>query len=154
MARILFLVAAMFIAVIGLWAAKPSAPQEPSKETQANSSNEKIPQEEIDRKNPVKPTPEGLAAARRVYSYDCAMCHGAHGDGKGDLVEPMKLTVRDWRDGSSIADKTDGELFYIITHGRGKMVPEKGRASDTMCWDLVNLIRSFSKKEGVEKPAA
>lgn len=154
MRRIPFLVAAMFIGVIGLWAAKPSVLQEPSKDTQANSSNDKIPQEEIDRKNPVKPTPEGLAAARRVYSYDCAMCHGANGDGKGDLVETMKLTVHDWRDASSIADKTDGELFYIIMHGRAKMEPEKGRASDTMCWDLVNLIRSFSKKEGAEKRAS
>jgi len=89
-----------------------------------------------------------------VYSYDCAMCHGANGDGKGDLVDSMKLTLPDWRDPASVANKTDGELFYVITNGKGKMVPEKDRAAETMRWNLVNLVRSFSKKEAGEKPSS
>src|SRR5580765_4619089 len=34
--------------------------------------------------NPVKPTQESLARAKKTYGYDCALCHGASGDGKGD----------------------------------------------------------------------
>jgi cytochrome c5 len=132
----------------------PNAAQEKSGAAPEASSAAKIPQEELDKKNPVKPTPEGLAAARKIYTYDCAMCHGASGDGKGDLVDSMKLTVSDWRQPAALAGKTDGELFYVISEGRGKMVSEKDRANETMRWNLVNLVSSFAKKESEEKPAS
>jgi hypothetical protein len=75
------------------------------------------------------------------------MCHGKDGDGKGDLGEQMKLGLRDWRDSSTIAHYTDGELFYIITNGRGKMVGGEGdRTKEELRWNLVNLVRSFGKK--------
>ena len=154
MRKSLLFASAALIACFGFLSVKLFAAQDKPQEAQAAAPADKIPQEAIDRKNPVKSTPEGLASARRQYSWDCAMCHGPHGDGKGDLVESMKLTLHDWRDPSSIADKTDGELFYVITQGRGKMVSEKGRASDTMCWELVNLVRSFAKKVGADKPAS
>ena len=74
----------------------------------------KISEADIARVNPVKSSPEGLAEARKVFGYDCEMCHGAKGDGKGDVVESMKLTMRDWRDPATLANVTDGEIFYII----------------------------------------
>jgi len=49
----------------------------------------------------VPATPEGLAEVRKLYGYNCAMCHGKTGDGKGDLAADMKLELRDWRDVSS-----------------------------------------------------
>ena len=35
--------------------------------------------------NPVKPTAESLAQGKKYYGYDCAMCHGKTGDGKGEV---------------------------------------------------------------------
>jgi len=105
--------------------------------------------EDSSKKNPVKPTPEGLAEARRLYGYHCAMCHGKDGDGKGDLASSMNLNLKDWRDPASIEKMTDGELFYIITNGRGKMVGGEGdRTKESVRWNLVNLVRSFGKKSG------
>jgi hypothetical protein len=49
------------------------------------------------------------------------MCHGKNGDGKGELAAEMKLDLHDWRDPKSIANMTDGELFYVVSDGRGKM---------------------------------
>lgn len=143
----------IFLASLGVTRAKPRTSQEKPKDAQAAADASKIPQEEIDKKNPVKPTPEGLAAAKKVYGYDCAMCHGEKGDGKGDLVEPMKLALSDWRNAASLEGKTDGELFYIITKGKGKMMGEGDRVSETMRWNLVNFLRSFSKKTENEKPS-
>ena len=95
----------------------------------------------------MKPTPEGLAEAKRLYGYHCAMCHGKDGDGKGDLAVSMELKLNDWRDASTIAKFTDGELFYIITNGRGKMVGGEGdRTKAETRWNLVNFVRSFGKK--------
>jgi mono/diheme cytochrome c family protein len=129
-------------------------PQEKPKEQQAPAEEAKIPPEDAQRHNPVKLTPEGLAQARRVYRFDCAMCHGANGDGKGELAVTMNLPLHDWRDAASIAGKTDGELFFVITKGKGKMTGEGDRLKPGERWNLVNLVRSFAKKEsGAPSPA-
>jgi hypothetical protein len=82
------------------------------------------------------------------------MCHGAQGDGKGDIVESMKLTMNDWRDAAALEGKTDGELFYIITKGKGKMMGEGDRQPEKLRWNLVNLVRSFAAKGSTQKTAA
>jgi|SRR5215469_11451576 len=111
-----------------------------------------IPAADAAKTNPVKPTPEGLAAAKKLFGYHCAMCHGTAGDGKGDLAGDMKLTLNDWRDPKSLAKMTDGELFYIITNGRGKMSGGEGdRTKEEVRWNLVSYVRSFAKKDGIGK---
>jgi mono/diheme cytochrome c family protein len=111
-----------------------------------------IPADDVAKKNPVKPTADGLGEARKLYGYHCAMCHGKDGDGRGDLADSMKLQLNDWRDPNPISKHTDGALFYIITNGRGKMVGGEGdRTTVEVRWNLVNLVRSFGKK--VEEPA-
>jgi len=108
--------------------------------------------DDVAKKNPVSPTPEGLAEARKLYGYHCAMCHGKDGDGKGDLATEMKLELHDWRDASSIEKMTDGELFWIISNGKGKMLGGEGdRTPEKTRWNLVNLVRSFGKKGGADK---
>jgi len=46
----------------------------------------KIPPEAAAKANPVKPGPESLAKGKKLYGFDCAMCHGESGDGKGDMA--------------------------------------------------------------------
>ena len=53
----------------------------------------KIPPEAANRSNPVKPSPESLARGKKIYGYDCAVCHGKDGDGKGDMTD-MKVHKR------------------------------------------------------------
>jgi mono/diheme cytochrome c family protein len=120
--------------------------------SQAEEAPGPIPADDAAKKNPVKPTTEGLAEARKLYGYHCAMCHGKDGDGKGDLADSMKLQLSDWRNPESISKYTDGALFYIITNGRGKMVGGEGdRTKEAVRWNLVNLVRSFAKK--ADEPA-
>jgi mono/diheme cytochrome c family protein len=99
-------------------------------------------------KNPVKPTAESQAKAKSLYQIDCAMCHGDNGNGKSDLATSMSLTLDDWTDAKTLADRSDGELFNIIRNGKDKMPPEaEGRASNTEVWNLIFYIRSFSKHQ-------
>src|SRR5206468_11671516 len=95
--------------------------------------------------NPLKPTPEILAKARKTYGYDCAMCHGAKGDGKGELVADMKLTLKDFTDPAALKDVSDGEIFYVVKNGKGKMMGEVDRAKPDDIGNLVLLPRSFAK---------
>jgi len=101
--------------------------------------------EEAAKANPVKPTAESLAKAKKLYAIDCAMCHGDNGDGKGDMASDMK-NVTDFTNPEALKNRTDGELFYVIRHGKGEMPPEGDRAKDDDIWNLVNYIRSLAKK--------
>jgi hypothetical protein len=105
-----------------------------------------------ERENPVKATPDNLAEAKKFFGYECAMCHDASGDGKGDLVASMGLKLKDWRESSAFAEMSDAELFEIIAKGKGKMVGEGDRASSDMVWKLVNYVRSLAKKETAAVP--
>ena len=96
--------------------------------------------------NPVKPTSESQAHAKTTYGMDCAMCHGIKGDGKGDLVADMHLTMKDLTDPATMKDMPDGQLFYIIKNGKGQMPAEGDRAKDDAIWNLVIYIRSLEKK--------
>lgn len=111
----------------------------------------KISPEEQARVNPVKSSPEGLAEARKVFGYDCEMCHGPKGDGKGEVVESMKLTMHDWMEPATLANISDGEIFYIITKGKGKMMAEGDRVPEKLRWNLVNLVRALAAKGGEQK---
>lgn len=100
-----------------------------------------------EKKNPIKPTPENLAAAKKFFGYDCAMCHGAAGDGKGDLAASMGLKMKDWRDATTLVAMSDGEMFDVIENGKGKMTGEGERVPAEMVWKLVNYVRTFAKRE-------
>ena len=97
--------------------------------------------------NPVKPSPESLAHARSLYRMDCAVCHGEKGEGNGDVVEELKLKMKDFTDPAVLKARTDGELFYIIKNGDSvqKMPPEGPRVKDDDVWALVNYLRTLQK---------
>jgi len=106
-----------------------------------------IPADAVNQVNPVKPTPESIAQGKKYYGYDCAMCHGNNGDGKGDVAIDEKLKLTDFSDPATLKNKTDGELFYIIKNGHGDHMPPEGdRLKSPELWNLVNYIRSLSKK--------
>ena len=150
--RIGLFISAILLATVGIAFAQQTQ-DKPKEGKAAEPAPTPIPAADAAKKNPVKPTPEGLAEARKLYGYHCAMCHGKDGDGKGDLAEQMKLDLKDWHDSSSISKYTDGELFYIITNGRGKMVGGEGdRTKDEVRWNLVSLVRAFGQKTSASTP--
>jgi mono/diheme cytochrome c family protein len=124
---------------IGVWPAGQNPSQEKPPETSAAATK---------KENPVKATPEVLATAKKVFGYDCAMCHGVNGDGKGELVESMKLKMKDWHDPASLEGISDGEIYDLIVKGKDKMIGEGDRLAPTKVWGLVHYVRTFPKKSG------
>jgi mono/diheme cytochrome c family protein len=125
----------------GLWVpGGGSAAQEPA------AADWKVPPEAVKQVNPVKPTAASQARAKKLYGFDCAMCHGTSGDGKGDLAADMKLSLKDWRDPASLKDMTDGELNYIISKGKGKMPAGADQMKPDELWNMVSYVRSFAGK--------
>ena len=115
-------------------------------EPPAGSIPTSVPAEAAKMVNPFKPTAVSQAHAKKVYGYDCAICHGVNGDGKGDLAAEQKPPLKDWTDPAALKDMTDGEIFYIITNGKGTMAGEGNRAKPEDVWNMVILVRSFVKK--------
>jgi len=120
---------------------KQSAPK-----TGGSTTLNSIPVDAAKRENPVKSTEESLARGKKQYGYDCAMCHGKTGNGKGDVAADMKLAMNDETNPSVLKDRTDGEMFYIIQKGKDQMPPEGARVKDETIWDMVNYVRSLAKK--------
>lgn len=139
----LFLPVLFLIGAPALFQQSQSTPPTPSTSTQLAP----IPAEYVNMKNPVRPTTESLARAKQIYGWDCALCHADNGNGKGDVAVEQKLDLLDFRDPAALKPWTDGELFYIIRNGRGKMPPEDGRAKDDEVWNLVIYLHSMSKNQ-------
>jgi mono/diheme cytochrome c family protein len=136
----------VLLGTVAAWQQAASNAQEPPPAAAA-----KIPEEAAKQVNPVKATPASLAHIKKLYGYDCAMCHGKDGDGKGDLADSMKLQLKDWRDAASLKDVTDGELFYIISKGRGKMPAGAEQMKPEEIWNMVIYVRSFADKSATAK---
>ena len=119
--------------------------QPANEKASASTPATKIPAEALKAVNPVKPSAASVATGKKKYGYDCAMCHGADGDGKGDLAVDMKLKMNDYRDTATLKTVTDGEMFYVIKNGNGDMPSEADRLSDEDVWNLVNYMRTLAK---------
>ena len=101
--------------------------------------------------NPVKSTPESIAAGGKIFQQRCANCHGTGGlgDGKDGAKldpKPSNLTDPSWKHGS-----TDGEIFTVIRDGakanNKPAMPSFGsQLSAPELWSTVNFVRSLSAK--------
>jgi cytochrome c5 len=132
-------------AVIGI-AAAPANPGRATQEPTPAPAAQAAPPASSTVKNPVKPSADSQAKAKKMYGFDCEMCHGATGNGKTDLAKDMSLTLKDWTDPTVLSAKSDGDLFDIIRKGVDKMPPEEAaRAKDDDVWNLVIYIRGLAK---------
>jgi len=108
-----------------------------------------IPDAEKNRKNPVPDVPEAMESGRVLFASQCAMCHGAKGDGRGDVARDLKLSVPNLADPQQQKKRTDGEWFYILGHGHHNMPAEK-RLVDQQKWEIVLYMRSLVKSAPVK----
>jgi mono/diheme cytochrome c family protein len=108
--------------------------------------------------NPVRATPEALAAGKKAYDTNCASCHGDKAQGAekaGVLIsiiqeqggkQPPDLTDGQWDHGS-----TDGEIYSVIKRGvpPTMMAGWDGRISDTEIWSIVTYLRALAANKDV-----
>ena len=106
----------------------------------------KAPAEAAKKANPlVAPTPEALAAGKKVFTRQCMSCHGTQGKGDGPAaadqpVKPHDLTA------PAVLKQTDGELFWKITTGRKPMLTFEKLLTEEQRWQVILYIRTLKKK--------
>jgi mono/diheme cytochrome c family protein len=105
--------------------------------------------------DPVNPIPVDEVSVERgriLYSVNCAMCHGATGEGNGVvggalINPPANLT------GEVTQSKSDGTLFLTLSNGiEGKMPALNENLSVRDRWDLVNYMRTLEPSQPQETP--
>jgi mono/diheme cytochrome c family protein len=144
----------LFVAALAAGGVLQSTPPAPDAASPVTPAVFMIPAASSSMVNPVKPTAESRTHAKKVFGYDCAVCHGEDGAGTGDLAKNMKAKMPDFRDATALKSRSDGDLFYIIKNGKGEMEGEGERLKPDDTWNLVNYIRSFSKMQATAGPPA
>jgi mono/diheme cytochrome c family protein len=97
-------------------------------------------------KNPFSTDTQNLARGKIVYQNVCLQCHGVKADGKGHLFTSEKYP---YPPANLISQKTinrsDGEIFHIITVGFGIMAPHDIIVRPEDRWKTVLYVRSLQK---------
>lgn len=86
---------------------------------------------------------ELMKRGQRQFNIYCSPCHGATADGNG---VPRKLgamaVVANLHD-RRIVEMNDGELFYVITHGRNLMGPYGSVIETRDRWAIIAYLRAL-----------
>lgn len=106
----------------------------------------KAPPTSKDKKNPVTSDEVCIATAKKLYEKECLSCHGKKGRGDGEKAATLDKQPQDLTS-SKVQSQTDGELFWKISEGKKPMPANKKNFSEEQRWQLVNYVRSLSKKK-------
>jgi mono/diheme cytochrome c family protein len=143
MKRKLSLAIAALISFAGaLWAQNP-APQAPH--------GYNFTQEDRNRKNPAPFTQDSIDHGKKLFLSQCSMCHGDSGTGNGEVAQELKANPPDLTKADTLAGRTDGELFAILSQGSAIMPGQGKRMRDEHKWDLVNYLRFLGGKSPSSK---
>lgn len=87
-----------------------------------------------------------LKVGIKFYTIQCAVCHGAHGEGgeKNSIGEKMALKPPALTS-AKIKGWTDGQIYHVITMGQGMMGPYAAHIPEKSRWQVVNYIRQLQK---------
>jgi hypothetical protein len=99
-------------------------------------------------KNPLPPlVGKDSLEASRLFNINCAICHGAKGDGNGPLSTSGKI--------GAIANLTldlyvamaDGTMYHSINYGKNNMGSYAPQLSRMQRWQMVQYIRTLQPKK-------
>jgi mono/diheme cytochrome c family protein len=92
--------------------------------------------------NPMQVTPQMMARGQQRFQIYCAPCHSPLGDGNG-ITKSFGMAVVANLHEPRIVQMTDGELFYVITHGRNLMGPYASQTEIEDRWAIVAYVRAL-----------
>ncbi len=101
--------------------------------------------------NPLEATEQRMKKAEVLYMekaqpMQCLHCHGARGDGTGELGLQAKPSARNFTCAETMKGITDGQMFWAIKHGiEGTAMPAYSELADWQIWTLIHYVRQFGK---------
>jgi len=101
--------------------------------------------------NSVAADARSLENGRKLYQINCAVCHGASGQGNGSAVRYGMAGISLVND--RVRGLSDGYIWGMIRNGRGLM-PSYNRIEDRERWDVVNYVRGLQGRFPVDTSMA
>lgn len=97
-------------------------------------------------------TKELVALGQERYNIYCTPCHGTSGKGDGKVIsfgfsKPPDLL------GDTVKGLANGDIFMVITDGKGKMFSYGYRVKPEERWAVIAYIRAMQLKNGSVNPA-
>ena len=95
-------------------------------------------------KNPLASTEEVLKEGKVLYTRYCIHCHGEKGMGDGLVGIAYKgVTAFNSR---AVKNKSEGHIFHVITHGKGRMWAHGSQVSIENRWKIVKYVQTLQKQ--------
>ena len=102
---------------------------------------------------PVAVDLELVKLGQERFNIYCIPCHGPAGEANGIAVQFGVLKPPSLLD-TNARTITSGDIFKIITEGRGKMFPYDYRVQPNERWAIISYIRALQLKSGPADPAS
>ncbi len=107
----------------------------------------------------IPPAPKGFTVkgdasqGKELFTANCTLCHGSHGDGKGLGGRDLNPPPTDFTNAKDMRERSDWRMFRVITDGGEKtglssqMASYKSVLTEQNIKDIILHIRTLAKKE-------
>ncbi|GAB3665538.1 hypothetical protein GCM10028791_41320 [Echinicola sediminis] len=95
--------------------------------------------------NPVELNDQVLADGKLLFSQYCMPCHGEGGQGDGKVGEVIGGVAN--LTGGAYINLTEGHIFHVITHGKGRMGAHASQISPERRWKIVHYVKQEIQKQ-------
>jgi copper transport protein len=90
-------------------------------------------------------TAESVARGQKDFAENCVACHGANGEGNGEMAKGLKVPPADLT-APHVGNHTIGDIFHWISYGgtSGVMPPFQEALDPDDRWDVINFLLMLS----------
>ena len=105
-------------------------------------------------RTPVAYTTSSISRGAHLFQAQCAVCHGAGGEGDGPAARALPRRPADLT-APHTAAHTAGDMYWWLTHGiKGTPMPAfEAQLSPRDRWDVINFMRALSAGEAARELA-
>jgi mono/diheme cytochrome c family protein len=105
----------------------------------AQSPVQMAPAKFANRTNPFDQSETARLAGAKLYARDCAVCHGAGGEGLGK-APPLKRP--------DVSQAPPGALFWVLENGSIRNgMPSFAHLPEPQRWQIVTFLRSLNSRK-------
>jgi len=95
---------------------------------------------------PIPVTPGLLERGQKVFTINCAVCHGATGQGNGITSKYGLLGIANYHQ-DKYRQMADGQIFNTIAHGYNTMMAYGDKVTVKDRWAIIAYMRALQKSQ-------
>jgi hypothetical protein len=96
-------------------------------------------------KSPLTVSEPLLEDGKFLYTRYCSHCHGAEGKGDGPVSEKFMGIAN--LAGGQLLTVSEGHIFHVITHGKGRMLSHASQVLPEERWKIAHYVKEKLQKQ-------